>query len=176
MQRKPARPATLTKRANFDLTPEQDEVLANLRTALATSSMKDTVLRAAQLTTLLVNESRQGNHLFVGRSPQQATRLAIPELEANLPPAWQWLVERPHPWRRQLWIKGRKLQASAVWLDAQANGLSALEAADNWSLPLPAVEEAFAYCEAQRALIEAEADEERQRLLAEGIAPEHIPA
>ncbi|OJU89879.1 MAG: hypothetical protein BGO13_07855 [Burkholderiales bacterium 66-5] len=97
-------------------------------------------------------------------------------MEANLPPAWQWLVQRPHPWRRQLWIKGRKLQASAVWLDAQANGLSALEAADNWSLPLPAVEEAFAYCEAQRALIEAEADEERQRLLAEGIAPEHIPA
>lgn len=165
-----------TKRANFDLTPEQDEVLANLRTALSASSVKDTVLRAAQLTTLLVNEARQGNHLFVGRSPQQATRLAIPELEANLPPAWQWLVERPHPWRRQLWIKGRKLQASAVWLDAQANGLSAEETAENWNLPLSAVEEAFAYCETHRALIEAEADEERQRLLAEGINPEKTPA
>lgn len=86
-----------TKRANFDLTPEQDEILANLRTALSASSIKDTVLRAAQVTTLLVNEVRQGNHLFVGRSAQQATRLAIPELETNLPPTWQWLVERPHP-------------------------------------------------------------------------------
>ena len=168
--------ALTTKRANFDLTPEQDEILANLRTALSASSVKDTVLRAAQVTTLLVNEARQGNHLFVGRSAEQATRLAIPELEAALPPAWQWLVERPHPWRRQLWIKGRKLQASAVWLDAQANGLSAAEAAENWSLPLPAVEEAFAYSEAHRALIEAEADEERQRLLAEGIAVGNAPA
>lgn len=161
-----------TKRANFDLTPEQDEILTNLRTALSASSIKDTVLRAAQLATLLVNEARQGNHLFVGRSAQQATRLSIPELEAKLPPTWQWLVERPHPWRRQLWIKGRKLQASAVWLDAQANGLSAEEAAENWNLPLPAAQEAFAYCEANRALIEAEADEERQRLLAEGVNPE----
>ncbi|MFT4100779.1 MAG: hypothetical protein QM674_07035 [Burkholderiaceae bacterium] len=71
-----------------------------------------------------------------------------------------------------MWLKGRKLQASAVWLDAQANGLSAAEAAENWSLPLPAVEEALAYCEANRALIEAEADEERQRLLAEGVSLE----
>lgn len=38
-----------TKRANFDLTPEQDEILANLRAALSASSVKDTVLRAAQL-------------------------------------------------------------------------------------------------------------------------------
>ena len=163
---------TATKRANFDLTPEQDEILVNLRTALSASSVKDTVLRAAQLATLLVNETRQGNHLYVGRSPQQVTRLAIPELEANLPPAWQWLVERPHSWRRQLWIKGRKLLASAVWLDAQANGLSVEEAAENWNLPLPAVQEAFTYCEANQPLIGAEADEERQRLLAEGLNPE----
>ncbi|CAM5789834.1 MAG: hypothetical protein J0I00_09355 [Burkholderiales bacterium] len=168
--------AIATKRANFDLTPEQDEILANLRAALSASSVKDTVLRAAQVTTLLVNEARRGNHLFVGRSAEQATRLAIPELEAALPPTWQWLVQRPHPWRRQLWIKGRKLQASAVWLDAQANGLSAAEAAENWNLPLPAVEEALAYSEAHRALIEAEADEERQRLLAEGIAVGNAPA
>lgn len=167
-------PAIATKRANFDLTPEQDEILTNLRTALSASSIKDTVLRAAQVTTLLVNEARQGNHLFIGRSAQQATRLAIPELEANLPPDWQWLVERPHPWRRQLWIKGRKLQASAVWLDALANGLTTAEAAENWCLPLPAVEEAFAYSEANRMLIEAEADEERQRLLAEGINPQKV--
>ncbi|MFD2376384.1 hypothetical protein ACFSTJ_01515 [Ottowia pentelensis] len=85
-------------------------------------------------------------------------------------------MQRPHPWRRQLWIKGRKLQASAVWLDGQANGLSAAEAAENWNLPLPAVEEALAYSEAHRALIEAEADEERQRLLAEGIAVGNAPA
>ncbi|GHU28577.1 hypothetical protein FACS189497_04390 [Betaproteobacteria bacterium] len=43
------------------------------------------------------------------------------------------------------------------------------EAAANWDLPLPAVEEAFAYCEANQVLIQAEADEERQRLLMQGV-------
>ncbi|WP_199249571.1 hypothetical protein [[Phormidium] sp. ETS-05] len=33
---------------------------------------------------------------------------------------WQYLVERPHPWRRQLYIKGRKLLASTVWQDTIA--------------------------------------------------------
>ncbi len=45
-----------TKRANFDLSPEQEELLANLRVQLAASSTKDAVLRAAQLTTLLLDE------------------------------------------------------------------------------------------------------------------------
>ena len=53
--------------------------------------------------------------------------------------------------------------ASTIWLDAYTNGLSVAEAAANWDLPLPAVEEAFAYCEANQLLIQAEADEERQR-------------
>jgi hypothetical protein len=38
------------------------------------------------------------------------------------------------------------------------------EAAANWDLPLEACEEIFAYCEANKALIESEANEERQRL------------
>jgi len=46
------------KRANFDLSPEQEELLANLRAQLAASSTKEAVLRAAQLTTLLLDEVR----------------------------------------------------------------------------------------------------------------------
>lgn len=79
---------------------------------------------------------------------------------------WHWLVERPHPWRRQLWVKGRKLMASAVWLDALSNNMDSREAAKNWDLSLEACEEIFAYCEANRALIEAEANEERRRCAA----------
>lgn len=153
-----------TKRANFDLSPEQEELLANLRVRLAASSTKEAVLRAAQLATLLVDEVQQGNRLFVGKSPATAIRLAIPELEARARGQWRWLLERPHPWRRQLWVKGRKLMASAVWLDALTNGMGPSEAAENWDLPLEACEEIFEYCEANKALIEAEANEERQRL------------
>lgn len=153
-----------TKRANFDLSPEQEELLANLRAQLAASSTKEAVLRAVQLATLLLDEVQQGNKLFVGKSPAIAVRLAIPELEARAHGQWRWLLERPHPWRRQLWVKGRKLLASAVWVDALTNGMGPRAAAENWDLPLEACEEIFAYCEANRALIESEANEERQRL------------
>jgi hypothetical protein len=153
-----------TKRANFDLSAEQEELLANLRAQLATSSTKEAVLRAVQLVTLLLDEVSQGNRLFIGRSPATAIRLAIPEIEARAHQQWRWLVERPHPWRRQLWVKGRKLLASAVWLDSLTNGMGPREAAENWDLPLEACEEVFAYCELNKALIEAEASEERQRL------------
>ncbi|HEV7136127.1 MAG TPA: hypothetical protein VGN43_05795 [Steroidobacteraceae bacterium] len=156
--------AATTKRANFDLSPEQEALLANLRAQLAASSTKEAVLRAVEVTTLLLGEVQRGNRLFVGRSPTTAIRLAIPELEARAHGQWRWLVERPHPWRRQLWVKGRKLLASAVWLDALTNGMGPSEAAENWDLPLEASEEIFAYCEANKALIESEANEERQRL------------
>jgi hypothetical protein len=62
--------------------------------------------------------------------------------------------------------------ASAVWLDALTNGMGPREAAENWDLPQEASEEIFAYCEANKALIEAEANEERQRLNRENLEVE----
>jgi hypothetical protein len=62
--------------------------------------------------------------------------------------------------------------ASAVWLDALTNGMGPREAAENWDLPQEACEEIFAYCEANKALIEAEASEERQRLKRENLEVE----
>jgi hypothetical protein len=112
---------------------------------------------------------RNGNQLFIGKTPAAAMRLVIPELESRGVGEWQWLVERPHPWRRQLWIKGRKLLASSVWLDALTHGWGTREAAENWDLPLEACEEVFVYCHASQNLIRAEADEERQRLKLAGI-------
>jgi hypothetical protein len=43
--------------------------------------------------------------------------LAIPELETRAHGQWRWLAERPHPWRRQLWVKGCNPLASALWLE-----------------------------------------------------------
>ncbi|MEL6381101.1 MAG: hypothetical protein AAFQ89_01230 [Cyanobacteria bacterium J06626_18] len=45
--------------------------------------------------------------------------------------AGQYLVTRAHPWRRQLYIKGRKLLASTVWRDLISNGMSPEQAAEN---------------------------------------------
>jgi hypothetical protein len=77
---------------------------------------------------------------------------------------WQYLVSRPHPWRKQLYLKGCKLLASTVWQDTIANQMSPEQAAENWDLPLPAIYEAIQYCESHPELLKLEAGEERYRL------------
>jgi hypothetical protein len=75
-------------------------------------------------------------------------------------PGWKYLVEHAHPWRSQLYVKGRKLPASAVWTAMMTNNLSVDEAAYNWNLPVPAVQEIIEYCESNKQLLAMEAAEE----------------
>jgi hypothetical protein len=158
-----------TRRANFEVTPEQEARLIALKDVLEASSLKDAVLRMSSVMLVLARELASGKRLYVGERPETAQRLVLPELEA-VEGAWRWLVARPHPWRRQLWVKGRKLVAAQVWSDMQANGLSAEQAARNWDLPLEAVDEVRRYCQDNAALIALEADEERRRLNDAGVA------
>ncbi|MBC6476474.1 MAG: hypothetical protein GDA56_00375 [Hormoscilla sp. GM7CHS1pb] len=99
-------------------------------------------------------------------------RLAIPELEPISTEEWQYLVERQHPWRRQLYIKGQKLRAFTVWQDMLVNDLTPEETADNWYLPLAAIHEVIRYCESHQELLKMEADEERYRLEEQGVSLE----
>ena len=89
---------------------------------------------------------------------------------------WQYLVTRPHPWRRQLYIKGRKLLASTVWQDALTNEMSPEQAAQNWDLPLAAMYKVIRYCENHQGLLKLEADEERYRLEEKGVSLEPTTA
>jgi uncharacterized protein (DUF433 family) len=77
---------------------------------------------------------------------------------------WKYLVARPHPWRRQLWIKDRNLTVGQLVSTVRANRLSPEQASKDLGLPLEAVLEALAYYDANRDLIQAEAAEERRRL------------
>ena len=86
------------------------------------------------------------------------------------PENWQFLVARPHPWRKQLAIKGRKLLASTIWHDILTNSMTAEQAADNWALPLAAIQEVIQYCETHQELIQLEADEEKHRLREQGVS------
>ncbi|WP_293352128.1 MULTISPECIES: hypothetical protein [unclassified Microcoleus] len=85
---------------------------------------------------------------------------------------WQYLIVRHHPWRKQLYIKGRKLLASTIWRDMTANGMSPEQAAENWDLPLYAIYEAIDYCQNNQQLLKLEADEERYRLEVKGLQVE----
>lgn len=67
---------------------------------------------------------------------------------------WQYLEPRPDSWRKQLYMKGRKLTAFTVWSDMIVNEMSPEEVADSKDLLIAAVKEAIAYCEANRDVLE----------------------
>ncbi len=82
--------------------------------------------------------------------------------EAAVEP-WQYLVRRQHPWRQQLYVKGRNLTARQLVGSMKANQLDEAAAAADYHLPVEAVREALAYVERNRELLETEADIERTR-------------
>ncbi len=120
---------------------EQEAKLNWLRDVIGAPNAKETILSSIDLMVTLNRHIRPGTQLFL-YTPEGQVRLLIPELESPQTGDWQYLVERPHPWRRQLYIKGRKLLASTLWQNMIANKMSKEEAADNWNLPLGAIHEA----------------------------------
>ncbi len=67
---------------------------------------------------------------------RELVRLLTAELSADSNPSpaesWTFLVARPHPWRRQLYIKGRKLTAFTLWQDLLTNQMSIVDP-KNWT-------------------------------------------
>lgn len=90
---------------------------------------------------------------------------------------WQYLVARPHRWRRQLSIKGRNMTVGQLVSTIRANGYTLEQASQELELPLPVITEALAYHAEQRDLIEMEACEERRRLAQRGypLEPKVLP-
>lgn len=90
---------------------------------------------------------------------------------------WQYLVARPHRWRRQLSIKGRNMTVGQLVSTVRANRYTPEQASDELELPLPAITEALEYYAEQRDLIELEASEERRRLSERGytLEPKALP-
>ena len=82
---------------------------------------------------------------------------------------WKYLESRSDSWRKQLYIKGRKLTAHTVWSDMIVNSMTPSEVADSKDLPLSAVNEAIEYCEINQELLEKEAKAERLYLEKRGV-------
>ena len=150
----------MTKRQNFNVTPEQEAEIVWLQTALDAPTAKDTILRAIKVVSVLAKEARAGKRLCLQSSNGDIAQLVIPEFESTTSGDWMFLVSRPHAWRRQLYIKGRKVLASTVWGDMIVNDQTLAETAADWDLPLEAVHEVIRYCEANRDLLAMEAQEE----------------
>lgn len=72
----------------------------------------------------------------------------------------RYLVARPHPWRRQLYLKGRNMTVGQLVATIKANHLSPEEAAEDMDLPLEQVCEVLAYYDLHRDLVDMELREE----------------
>ncbi|TAM58195.1 hypothetical protein EPN52_11320 [bacterium] len=89
---------------------------------------------------------------------------AAPELTNAVAPErqYRYLVRRPHSWRRQLSLKGRRLTVGQLVAQMRANALDEAAAAREFDLPFEAVVEAVDYAERFAGLLAAEAAEERR--------------
>ncbi|MDW8029895.1 MAG: DUF433 domain-containing protein, partial [Armatimonadota bacterium] len=84
---------------------------------------------------------------------------------------YKYLEARPHPWRKQLWVKGRNMTVWQLLCYMWANGFTPEEVAKGFDLPAEAVREAIEYYEQNKDLLEWEAMEEERRLREKGLLP-----
>jgi uncharacterized protein (DUF433 family) len=93
-------------------------------------------------------------------------------------PPWQHLVVRNHPWRKQLYIKGRNMTVRHVVGAVRANCLTEEEAARDLHLPVEAIREALVYFEANPEVIALDHATEMYLISLEGgkgRGPESVP-
>ncbi len=81
---------------------------------------------------------------------------------------YKYLEARPHPWRKQLWIKGRNMTVWQLLCQIWANGETPEKAAKSRGLPIEAIYEALDYFRRNRELLLEEAKEEKRRLKEHG--------
>lgn len=77
---------------------------------------------------------------------------------------YDYLVERPHPWRKQLSLRGRNITVGQFVASMRANNLSPEDAVDNFDVPLTQVMEVLAYYATHQALVDEELHEDKRRL------------
>jgi uncharacterized protein (DUF433 family) len=98
-------------------------------------------------------------------------------LERPAPP-WKHLVVRKHPWRKQLYIKGRNMTVRQLVGTVKANRFTDEQAAKDLHLPVEAIREALTYFEANPEVIALDHATEMYLLSLEGgkgRGPESVP-
>ena len=140
-------------------------------------AVSDAVAAAFSAFSWMLDQKRQGRKIVAvdpDGLPQQYVEAILPGVEEALAnDRWQWLVERPHAWRRQLWVKGRRMRAAQLVGHMNGNGWTAEETARQLDVPMEAVLESQRYCGANAELIDAEALEEQR--ITQRMATAHPP-
>lgn len=83
------------------------------------------------------------------------------ESEAGAPP-YKYLVKRKHPWRRQLYIRGRNMTVRQLVGKVVANRMTYEEAAADQDLPVECIKEAFHYYVLNKGIIDQDSEFEQR--------------
>jgi uncharacterized protein (DUF433 family) len=151
-------------RLQIELRPNEERLMARLRAAYGENE-SEAGRRLLMLFDRLADVVAGGAVLTALPAGDERAVDAIPELTAAMRPEatrYRYLVRVPHPWRKQLVLKGRRISVGNLVTRIRAGGLDAEQAAHDFDLPLAAVTEALDNYERERALIESELAEERR--------------
>ena len=161
-------------RVQVDLTKTEATLLDLLQRRLSVRSRAD-LLQQAYGTFLWIVDEMLANRRIVSVEPdaldqiEKFKELSLPAVQPLLFEHYQYLVTRPEKGRKQAYLKGRNMTVGQLIYSMRANGLSAEEAAADFNLPVAQVREAQAYYEVHQEIVEADAEEEKRSLLAQGV-------
>ncbi len=167
-------------RIQLDLRAEQVHLLELLQEQLGVRSRANLIEESISTLLWFVQEQRRGRKV-VSVDPAELSKLTHAvefASRASVFPGnelYDHLVARPHPWRRQLALKGRNMTVGQLVATMRADNLSAEAAADDLGLQLAQVREALAYYDAHRELVDAELREDAHRLQDKGYRVEPSP-
>lgn len=171
--------ATKKVRVQVDLSETEATLINHLAERLSVRSRADLLQQAYGTFLWVLTERLSGNRIVSVDSENAAKlerykELSVPAAEPLLFDHYEHLVVRPESNYRQAYLRGRNMRVGQLIYTMRANGLSAEEAAEDMDLPLEQVREAQVYYQVNRELIEQEAEEEKQHLIAAGISLEPL--
>src|SRR5262245_46830679 len=100
------------QRIQLDLATEQVALMDTLSEQLALRSRADLLQQAFSLFLWIVNEAQTGHHIISVDTEQiqeidRYKEVNIPALQPLTFSNYTYLTSRPHPWKKQLFLKGR---------------------------------------------------------------------
>lgn len=168
-------------RLHFDVTPEINLLIQNLQQTLDFKSQSDIFIEAFNLFAWVTEEIKSGQRVISLQADELGScnrykELVSPTFRFQIKTTYKYLVARPHPWRKQLYIKGRNMTVGQLIYSIRTNNLSEEDAANDFDLPLPAIKEALQYYALNKELIELEALEEKRSLQEKGykLEPQNL--
>lgn len=155
-------PTGRRRRLSVDLPPDTEAAVRAMADRHFRGVTTDAIRASLSLMAWVIEAKREGKRvLAVPRDhlPDRFEEPVLPGIEEQLLTEMTWLVNRPHAWRRQPWIKGRRVTAGDLARTVEIEGWTPEWAAAEFDLPVEAILEAQRYLVANRELVIAEEQE-----------------